>query len=95
MSKSSTNALLGFIAGATAGAALGVLFAPDKGSKTRKRIKNEAEKIGDDVRDSLSSKIDDLNDYVGEFVKEAKSRFSTLEEKVKKEAKDVKEKATK
>lgn len=95
MSKSSTNALLGFIAGATAGAALGVLFAPDKGTKTRKKIKNQAEKIGEDVKDSLSSKIDDLNDYVGEFVKEAKTRFSNLEEKVKKEAKDVKEKATK
>lgn len=45
MGKSGSNAVLGFLAGAAAGAIAGVLFAPEKGTKTRKKIKKNADKI--------------------------------------------------
>jgi gas vesicle protein len=38
MSKNSNNALIAFLAGAAAGAILGVLYAPDKGSNTREKL---------------------------------------------------------
>jgi gas vesicle protein len=41
--------------GAVAGAALGVLFAPDKGSETRRRISEKSQ----DLVDQLSEKIDE------------------------------------
>ena len=41
--------------GAIAGVALGVLFAPDKGSETRRRISEKSQ----DLVDQLSEKIDE------------------------------------
>ena len=45
---SSGKLLLGVLAGAAAGAVLGILFAPDKGTTTRKRI-SEKGKPGTDI----------------------------------------------
>ena len=43
-----TNKLLaGILLGAAAGAVLGILFAPDKGKETRKKLKNKGQELGD------------------------------------------------
>jgi gas vesicle protein len=41
--------LLGFIAGAAIGGALGILLAPDKGSETRRRMAEKGSDIGDSI----------------------------------------------
>ncbi len=45
MQKSTSNLMIGFFLGAATGAVLGLLFAPDKGSNTRKKIKIVADEI--------------------------------------------------
>lgn len=59
MAKSSSKVLLAGISGLAAGVAIGLLFAPAKGSKTRKRLKKRlmslAETIEDDVTDKLGA----------------------------------------
>lgn len=50
------NVILGVLAGLTAGAVIGILFAPDKGSATRKKIIHK----GEDYVDNLREKINDM-----------------------------------
>ena len=94
MSKSTTNVLLGFLAGASVGAVMGILFAPEKGDETRRKIKKSAEDFGSDFKSGLSEKMDTMSETFSDFVDEVKKRFSSLEEKVKKDAKVVKENTT-
>ena len=62
---STSKTLFGFIAGAAVGAALGILFAPDKGTETRRKISEQSNDLADNI------KFTDLVDGV-------KEKFSSL-----------------
>lgn len=83
MSKS--KVLAGLLVGAAAGAVLGLLLAPEKGSETRKKIADKKNKFGEDlknkfgeVKETIKGKYDnirsDANDLL-EKEREAKRNF--------------------
>ncbi|MBP7398391.1 MAG: YtxH domain-containing protein [Chitinophagales bacterium] len=76
---SSGKTVLGLLAGLAAGAALGILFAPEKGTKTRKRIS----KKGKDIADDFKSELDDLLCSVKESFQNTKTEIETMFEKEK------------
>ncbi|MCW3082076.1 YtxH domain-containing protein [Segetibacter sp.] len=67
--SSGSKVLLGVLAGAATGAILGVLFAPDKGDETRRRISEGSR----DVTENLKNKF-------GEFVDGLADRYETVKE---------------
>ena len=56
MSKKGDNLLMVFLAGAAAGAILGILYAPDKGSNTREKLSFQLDKY----RKMLQDLVNDL-----------------------------------
>jgi len=68
---STKKLLIGVLAGAVVGAIAGILFAPDKGSSTRRRFKRKSF----DYTDELEEKFNDLIDNITE-------QFQTVVEEV-------------
>lgn len=54
--------LLSFIAGAAVGGALGILFAPDKGTETRRKIAEKSNDVADSVKDKFNEFVDGVKD---------------------------------
>jgi gas vesicle protein len=66
----SGKVLLGVLAGVAAGAALGILFAPDKGSSTRKKIARKSDDYAEELEDNFN-----------EFIGRISEKFDNLKEK--------------
>jgi gas vesicle protein len=68
---------LGLLAGIATGALLGILFAPDSGKNTRKKIVQKGEGYADDVKDKFNGLLDSMKEKYNSIRKEAE----LLEEK--------------
>lgn len=63
--------LAGLIGGAAVGAALGVLFAPDKGDRTRRKIAKTSRDIKNGIKDKIQHFVDSAEEFVEDLRDEA------------------------
>jgi gas vesicle protein len=62
--------LIGVLAGAVAGTVLGILYAPDKGSNTRKRFSRKSYTYSDELEEKFNELIDSITEQFQTVVEE-------------------------
>ncbi|MEJ6981095.1 YtxH domain-containing protein [Pedobacter sp. P351] len=71
-----TKVLAAVLAGLAAGAALGILFAPERGSDTRDKLNDALKNLGDSIKDRAAEEIDNLANFKESVVDKIKTQFS-------------------
>ncbi|MBK8787077.1 MAG: YtxH domain-containing protein [Chitinophagaceae bacterium] len=84
--SNNTGKLMGAIMiGAAIGGALGILFAPDKGSETRRKISKKGNDLTDAVKekfdaivDKFKKEVEDVKEQANDFAENGKSTIERL-----------------
>jgi gas vesicle protein len=75
-----SKVLIGLLAGLAAGAALGLLFAPEKGTDTRDRLSQSLKDLSDSIKDKAADEINNLANLKDKVVSSVKGKMSQDEE---------------
>lgn len=99
----SSNTILGILAGTAIGAAIGILFAPDKGTATRRKlveqsntlvdnVASESERLKNQVVDTFTAKKESLDERVESLVSSASYKTEDVITSLEKKLKELKAK---
>ena len=89
---SNNKVFLGIITAAIAGAVIGLLFAPEDGNETRKKIKKRTNNLATDLIDALEKSkakaegaVDDLKDEGKKYADEAANKAAEYTDSAREE----------
>lgn len=77
-SKDSAKVLGALLIGAAVGAALGILFAPDKGSKTRSKLLGGAQDLAEDLKQQMLDEAEVFSGRATELQEMAEGKVKTI-----------------
>jgi len=83
--NNSAKIIAALAAGVLAGAVIGVLFAPDKGSETRKKVSEEGKKLAQSLKEKLNKmkeKSDEVASNIQESIDELEAKAQLMREKM-------------
>lgn len=68
------------LAGLAAGAVLGILFAPEKGSETRDKLNDSLADLGDAIKERAEEQINQLSDFKDKILSAVNAKVAHAED---------------
>ncbi|MNK00086.1 YtxH-like protein [compost metagenome] len=84
-----SKVVVALLAGLAAGAALGILFAPDKGTDTRDKLGQSLKDFGDSIKERAADEINNLSSLKDKVVDSIKGKLRDVEEEYSDEVEHV------
>jgi gas vesicle protein len=88
-SKSTVNVVGALALGVLAGTAIGLLFAPNKGSETRERIAGNAKRMADDLKRKVTNGANAFQDKADDLEKRAQDKLLNFKNGFEAKAKEL------
>ncbi|MFN0256034.1 MULTISPECIES: YtxH domain-containing protein [Pedobacter] len=84
-----SKVVVALLAGLAAGAALGILFAPDKGTDTRDKLGQSLKDFGDSIKERAADEINNLSGLKDKVVNSIKGKLRDVEQEYSDEVEHV------
>ena len=75
-----SKVIAALLVGLAAGAALGILFAPEKGNDTRDKLSESLKSLGDTIKETASKELDSLLGLKDKVVENIKTKLNGVEQ---------------
>ena len=84
-----TDVIVGVLGGLAVGALLGVLFAPDKGSNTRRKIAEKGTDLKDNLKGNFNDFVVSIEDQYSNFTSNAEDVIEEGKSKLERMSNDI------